>query len=283
MSRYGIDYYGLSNYGPTTIVSFDAHPFTAASYGYSTVKLDWIDPIGSWSKLRLVRNAYGHPVNAYDGTLLVEVTNGSDPTTYIDSTGLAEGAFYYYSIFIFEVTNYTWYRAGDAVGLSVKRFGGGDKLYEYMPDVYKLSHLYTIDTTKENTALHSFLNIFGFHLDMYQTLTELILHRYDLQGVSGALLPSLLNQFGLSYEPEVGYQQSRILARDVVQFYKEKGSAAGLREYIKAFTGWAVPTISTTAPYPTIDGVVVSHNLMLDYNDSSFEEGLGHWVSTSNA
>ncbi|CAB4174380.1 hypothetical protein UFOVP965_38 [uncultured Caudovirales phage] len=283
MSRYGIDYYGLSNYGPTTIVSFDAYPFTAASYGYSKIKLDWVDPTGAWSKLRLVRNSYGHPVNAFDGTVILEVTNGSDPTTYIDETGLAEGAFYYYSIFVFEVTNYAWYRAGDAIGLSVKRFGGESRLYEYMPEVYKISHLYTIDTTQENTALSNFLSLFGFHLDMYQTLTDLLLHRYDLQKVSGLLLPSLLNQFGLSYEPEVGYQQSRILVRDVVQFYKEKGSAAGLHEYIKAFTGWAVPTISTTAPNPTTEGVVVSHNIMLDYNDSSFEEGVGHWVSTSNA
>lgn len=277
MSRYGINYYGISNYGTSSTVIFDASPFTALSYGYGQIKLDWVDPIGRWSDLRVVRNPYGHPVNAYDGLLITQVRNGYDPVTIIDNNGLTEGAFYYYSIFVYDVVNQAWSRAADATGLSVKRWGNQTKLWEYLPEVYKTSTLYNLDTTEENSDLISFLNVFGFELDTMQTLTNLLLNRYDIQKVGGMLLPTMMKQFGLDYEPTIGYQQGRILVRDAIQFYKEKGSDQGLKEFIKAYCGWGVPAVSATAPLPTIDGVVMGHNLMLDYNDSSFEEGIGHW------
>ena len=101
--------------------------------------------------------------------------------------------------------------------------------------------------------------------------------------MSGVLIPEMLSQFGWKYEPEIGLQQSRIILRDAIQLYREKGGAQGLREVIKSFSGYAVPSPLDGATNPTLDGITIGHNLMLDYNDSSFEEGIGHWASTSNA
>lgn len=282
MSRYGINYYNLATYGQATSVSFNATPFTAKPYGYGQIYLTWIDPTGRWSDLRIIRNTYGYPVNAYDGIEVLTVQKGSDPTFYIDSSGIKEGGFYYYSIFVYDVAGQVWSRAGDAIGLSVKSWGNKDKLYDYIPEIYKLSALYSMTDTNVNEDLVSFLNLFGFQLDIFQTLTDLIIKRYDVQKLSGVLLPPLMNQFGLDYEPTIGYQQGRILLRDAVQLNKEKGTSQGLREFIKSYCGWAVPSISATAPNKTINGIVKSHNLMLDYNDSSFEEGYGHWTSTDS-
>lgn len=289
MARYGISYYGLSTYGAESPVSYAVSNLKAKSITYGTIKITWDSPSGNWSKIRLVRNSYGFPVDETDGTTLDIKNNGlyeaykeTDPVAYLDEN-LAQNEFYYYSLFVFERVNFKWLRVGDITGLSVKDYGYSDKLQEYLPNVYKLpvvNAAVSVTDTVENTTLNSFLNIFAFQLSEYHTYTNLLVNRYNTSTLSGFLLPSLLQQLGIPYEPEIGLQQSRILARDAGVIYKGKGSYDGLREFLKGFTGWAVPTIANV-PNPTLNGIVVSHNKMLDYNDSSFEESVGHWTSTT--
>jgi hypothetical protein len=303
MSRYGIDYYGVGYYGSGTTVKFTAAPFTAKPYGYGGIRLQWTSPGGTWAKIRVVRNSYGFPVNAYDGQVLLTAFNGSDTTFLLDTTNLVQGAFYYYSIFVLETVQYTWVRAGDAEGVSVKNYSNANKMYEYLPQIYKISQPYMATTNPDNTDLYNFLSLFGFELDYYQTVTELIVHRYNVETVSGTLIPTMLEQFGLPYEPEVGLQQNRIILRDGIALSQKKGSKAGLRDYIKDFSGYAVPepissqkfvaqsdgtyvlqnTNYTIPANPAVDGLVVGHNLMLNYNDSSFEESVGNWLSPDSS
>ncbi len=166
--------------------------------------------------------------------------------------------------------------------MSVKDYGTADKMYNYLPQVYKLTTPYVASEATDNNDLRNFLSLFAYELDHTRALAEIITDRYNFERVTASSIPLLLNQFGLRYEPEIGFQQSRILVRDSVQLTKEKGSAQGLREYIKGFTGWACPAPVAGTPNPTVDGLQVSHNLMLDYNDSSFEEGVGHWTTPDN-
>lgn len=291
MSRYGLNYYGLttSKYGGENPVSYIATKFMAASSTYldpvtglrrPKIKLEWNSPNGTWSLIRVVRNTYGYPVNAWDGKVLVETYKESDPTLYNDIDYLAEGSFYYYSIFVYQLETYGWIRAADVTGLSVYPYGNGEKLYDMMPSITKVSQIYSPTIPSDNQDLKNFLSIFGFELDYAQTLANLLVHRYDLEKVGGQLLPTMLQQFGLAYEPEIGYQQFRILVRDAIQETKSKGSSEGLREYMKSFSGWAVPKPVLTSPLTTVDGLVIGHNSMLDYNDSSFEESQGHWLSS---
>jgi hypothetical protein len=79
-----------------------------------------------------------------------------------------------------------------------------------------------------------------------------------------------MRQFGLAFEPELGLQQSRIFLRNAIHINKQKGSLQGIKDFIKAFTGYDEVTTA-------------GKNLMLDYNDSSFEEGLGRWESIYKA
>ncbi len=280
MSRYGIDYYGLNYYGSSAAVNYVAASFTAQARGYGFIRVKWTSPSGKWSTLRLVRNSYGYPVNAYDGDILINVAKENDPTVYNDNINLAKGAFYYYSLFLYDTLTFSWVRAGNITGVSVKNYNYGNNLYSYLPDIYKITQPYIATADWDNDDLSDFLHLFGFQLDYAQTITALLIERYNLEKVGGVLLPSLLQQFGLTYEPEIGYQQSRILVRDAVQIGKKKGSAQGLREFIKAFTGYAVPEPILGTPNPSVDGLTVGHNLMLDYNDSSFEESIGHWSSS---
>ena len=295
MARYGINYYGLSTYGTETPVAYAANNFTATSGAlgltetqYGAITLSWNSPTGYWSKIKLVRNSYGFPVDELDGTALDIKNDGmneafkeNDPTKFIDRN-LARNAFYYYSLFVFERTNYKWIRVGDIIGLSVEDYNYADNLYNYLPEIYRIANLNEVAGEASNETLYKFLSLFGFELSKYHTLTNLLVNRHDTAKLNGLLLPSLLQELGLQYEPEIGYQQSRILARDAGDLYKSKGTADGLREFLKAFTGWAVPTVADV-PNPTIDGISMSKNIMLDYNDSSFEESVGHWASNGTA
>ena len=279
MSRYGINYYNLAYYGPDNASQYIATSFTAKPRGYKNIQIKWNSPAGTWSKLRLVRNSFGFPVNPWDGDLLTEAAIETDPTIYDDTFQLVEGSYYYYSLFVFETVTYTWIRVGDASGVSVKDYGYIKGLYEGLPEIARIKSAYDASGNYDNTDLYNFISLFAFELSYTHTVVNLLNNKYDVQKCNGALIPLFLQQLGYDYEKEIGYQQSRILVRDAVQINKEKGSSQGLREFIKAFAGYAVTKPVGTEPNPSVDGLTMGHNLMLDYNDSSFEEGIGHWGS----
>ena len=280
MSRYGIDYYGVGYYGAGIATQYDAYPFTATPYGYGTIRLKWVTPTGSWAKIRIVRNKYGYPVDAWDGQVIVSAYNGAIDDNHPDDYNIEQGYYYYYSIFVLETVQYTWVRAANTYAVAVKHYGNGEKMYSYLPQIYKITEPYVATSDSENDQLLRFLKIFGFELDYVQTITALLTARYNTETVNGILIPKLMTQFGLVYEPEIGIQQNRILLRDGVSINKEKGTLQGLKEFIKSTTGYGIPEPIQSTPNPSVEGVKVSHNIMLDYNDSSFEEGYGHWVST---
>jgi len=280
MSRYGIDYYGVGYYGTDNPIKFDATPFTATPSDHAKILLSWTTPTGEWSDLVITRNQYGFPIDPYDGTQVFtsKKTDSSNPI-YTD-TGLVEGNYYYYSVFVLSLTQYNWVKAADTLGLSVKNYGTTSNMYNYLPEIYRVTSPYTPTTSQwDNPVLYGFLSNFGFQLDYTKNLSELLINKYDVEKVSGKLIPTMLNQFGYDYEPAIGMQQNRIMLRESVVLTKQKGSKAGLLAYLKSFTGWGVPVPVSGTPNPSVNGITVGHNLMLDYNDSSFEESTGHWVS----
>lgn len=280
MSRYGIDYYGLAYYGSDNPVTFDATPFTVTPAKQGQILLNWTDPTGNWSRLVITRNPYGYPLDPWDGDQVVSIYNGYDPLLYLD-TNLPQGQYFYYSIFVLSLTQYNWVIAGKASAVSVKDCGNTKRLYEYLPSIYKITQPYTATTSNwENSDLYAFLSNFGFELDYEQTVTDLLREKYNTEKVNGVLVPTMMNQFGKTYEPAIGLQQNRRLLRDAITLTKQKGTKEGLIAFIKDFTGWGVPIPELGTPNPSTDGIRIGHNLMLDYNDSSFEQGNGHWLSS---
>jgi hypothetical protein len=137
-------------------------------------------------------------------------------------------------------------------------------MYEALPAVYKTTNLASVTDNSENPDLEKFLSIFAVEYDQYKTSANLLLNAYDTSVTYAPLIPVMMQQFGIAYEPELGLQQSRILLRNAVYINKTKGSFEGLTNFVKAFTGYDETT-------------VMGKNLMLDYNDSSFEETTGRW------
>lgn len=280
MSKYGEAEYGLAVYGAGTLVDFDVSPFVASSRGYKRIVLTWTTPTGEWDTLRLVRNGFGFPMTPDDGDLLLEGLNGSSAIDYIDvgqvpvvpgGSGLIEGRTYYYTIFVRDIATGIWVNSGNALGVSVKDYGTADLMYEYLPPIYRLNNPYSaLDNLSEvNEDLYHFLQVFAFEHDLFKTLTENVKNRYEPLGLDGRLIPLFLNQFGFSFEKEVGLQQARSLLKNAVKIYSEKGSTSGIKTFVTAFTGFNCDIT------PVI-------NLMLDYNNSSFRESIGLWEDSVN-
>ena len=276
MSRYGIDYYGAAYYGANTLVDFSAAPFIAIPYDYSTIQLTWTTPTGDWDYLRLIRNSSGFPIEADDGDILFEDTNANSRTLYIDNgqvpnnVGLKGGDNYYYSIFVRDSVSKVWKPAGIAIGISTKDYNTTTNMYNYLPTILTSQVPYDTSVEQDNDVLKRFLKLFALNLDVYKTQAENVHNRYDISNISGLFVPVFMKQLGLKYEPELGLKQSRIFLRNATRLYQTKGSKLGLEEFIKAYAGYD-------------NSVSRGKNLMLDYNDSSFEESVGSWASISNA
>ena len=275
MSTYGIDYYDTAYYGANTLTQFTAAPFNSLPYDYQAIQLTWVTPGGSWDYMRLIRHAYGFPVNADDGDVLFEITNGETPTFYKDTgqypsnVGLEQGHCYYYSLFVRETTYNSWQRAGDVIGISVKNYGTVETMYDYLPSIVTSQVPYDTAVEKNNDFLKRFLKLFAFQLDLYKTQTENVMNRYDIDNVNGLLLPAFMQQYGFAYEPTIGMKQSRILLKNAALLYQNKGTKAGTNEFVKAYAG-----------YDNI--ITMGRNLMLDQNDSSFEQSIGSWAPLTN-
>ena len=278
MAIYGVDFYGISFYGANTLVDFDASPFLATSTDYNEIELRWTEPSGSWSTLRLLRNPFGFPMTPDDGDLLVEAIPADDVTFYLDrgqvpsNSGLIPGHTYYYSIFVKETVQNTWVKAGESIGVSVKNYGTKEQFYDYLPAIFKIKNTFSASDNDDsiNDDLYNFLSIFAIEHDLFKTSAQNVSERYDILNLDGRLVPPMLNQFGLKYEPYVGLQQARILLRNAVKIYSEKGSVQGLKTYVTAFSGYNCRINPIT-------------NYMLDVNSSSFKESTGFWRSVSNA
>lgn len=279
MSRYGIDFYGIgARYGNAALVQFNAAPFYTVPKAYGTINVLWNTPTGAWTKFRLVRNKYGFPVDPDDGIVLLDKNNTSFEE-YFEDSNLEQGRTYYYSIFILPENATEWLRAGNTYGISVKNFNTFDRMWSYLPIVYRSTDLiisnplnnttiYDYTNSRENEDLKSLLRIFAFEYDLEKTLATNLMYSGDTTYVDGRYIAPMMQQFGLKFEPEIGLQQSRVLLRNAIKIYKNKGSYEGLLTYLKSYTGWDL-------------AIVLGKNLMLDINDSSFEQSVGAWVSST--
>ena len=288
MALYGNNFYGLFKYGPDALVEFDARPFTAKSApGFvkdgliyptkfddaiqvSTIKLSWTIPTGDWDALHLVRNPLGLPVTPDDGTLLLSVSQSDAVNSYWDygsgTEPLVEGHYYYYGIFVRRASDGKWFDAASTIGAVVKNYGTADLMYTYLPFMYRSLGLDQTGSPipEVNSDLYNFISMFAFEYDAFKTDAENVKRRYDIANLHGTLIPAMMNEFGFTYEAEMGIQQGRRLLQNAANIYLKRGSIDGLKTFASAFSG-----------YNTYLGSV--KNLMLTVEDSSFENTVGNW------
>jgi hypothetical protein len=273
MANYGSNLYADGTYGEPSFVDFDATPFNVLPIAPGQNALGWASPTGSYSHLRLVRNAYGWPVHEDDGRVLLDLNCGpaalapkdAPENSYLD-TDLQPGRIYYYSIFVLgfdETLNHSeWLRAADTTGISVGKWNYTERMLDILPEAYWSD---PSDPSGRNSQLVGFLSIFGFQLDHIRSEYETLRYLHNPDKVAAALLGPLGEMFGVSYEPEIGAKQHREMVRNAVFINRRKGTSLGTNTLVSSFTGWDA-------------NVSVGVNLMLDYNDSSFEASVGRWA-----
>lgn len=279
MARYGFGAYGGSLYGQvdTNKIIYDAK-LAVSQVDYRTNLLTWSNVSIESSDLslthwKIVKTVGGAPDTPNDSFFVVGDTmaNILSPGTFEDYEDYfpAETEVTY-SFWVFNGADWLYCGSADSIVVS----DDADTTYKIMkrlPGSWTNASRYTADATGEpdtGTGLWKFLNSFSFYYDKLRTQTGVINNLSDYRKYPHLLLPTVIDSMGFEYEPTLGDAYHRALYRSGNIINSLKGSKLGLELYTTALTHY---------PATVRDG----NNLMLDYNDSSFEESLGSWESES--
>ena len=265
---YGETFYGVPPSSNNLTTSFDITPI-----GYNGLQIDWTLPPGDWTSQVLVRSSFGTPTNIYaeDGvTLLFETNPVHGYSSQFVDVGLASGYFYYYALFVFNVAGGLdqWQLAGSAQGLVLTDYNFAGTYEGFIPDWYLALDQNLATTAQPDGPLNRFLQLFGYETDWLRSEIESFFLFTNPQLISGALLPYLGANYGMTYEPELGMARYRVLVENAVALYKSRGTGDGIAAAASAFTGY---------------GAVVTRgkNLEIQLDDSAFDRSVGHWKPTT--
>ena len=282
MAVYGIDVYTQSRFGrdPSLVrPDFSVDPFVSTALDYGTLHLTWNKPNSTdCTYLRLVRNAHNLPQDEDDGTYVWGSATTTPPysdfvqrTASLTDTGLG-GGFYYYTMFGWSQSSQIWVPCTDLIALVPINWGYGSRLYSLLPMAYRDADILLVDpynpwpVNSAQPPLQRYLSLIGFQLDFIRTELESLTSINDALNCSGALLPLLAQQFGLTNEPEIGMQQERVLINNAIHLYKLKGSPRGISEFCSILTSYPMAALAHHG-----------YNILLSRDDSIAEDAIGSW------
>jgi hypothetical protein len=273
MARYGYNRYGTFKYGEISAASvYYNSEIVAIPTDFNMVSVSWkpvlTDPAdGAMTHWKLVRSDAGIPDNPERGTTLIGGVYSQFTNLYIDSAylGSIETS---YSIWVFNGSK--WIFSGGAYAHKVAETDLLQQVSRWWPKAWLNSVEGIGDATGENNpdSLVTMLGAFTFIYDKLRVEAYLLGLQNNPSFVQSSLLESKVTDLGFTVEPALGDQYHRTLAATGHIINSYKGTTTGVSTYVTALTHWA-------------DDVIVGHNLMLDYDDSSFEESIGRWSAGS--
>ena len=275
MAKYGTRRYGSGvRYGVTSVVSvyYNSNIF-ASSNDYQTIKIVW-DPIipdpndpgpTHWVLVKSYSGSLDDPTN---GIILDGGTYATIKTTYTDTITDVEDLEVSYSIWLFNGSG--WKFCGTSYAILVGDKNSLAKISNWLPKAW----LNPVDNVGEGlsnadtNSLVTTLGVFSFMYDYMRVQGSILANSLDPFYTPSALLNAKTTSLGLQYEAALGdvYNRSIAATGNIVNSYK--GTSLGLTIYTTALTHWK-------AKYS------LGHNMLLDYNDSSFEESVGRWGVSS--
>lgn len=282
MGVYGIDVYAQTHFGrdPSLVrPDFAVDPFEAMAIDYSTLHLTWQKPNSTdCTYLRLVRNPHNLPQDEDDGTPLWGDASTTPPysdfvqrNVSFTDTGLG-GGFFYYTMWGWSQSDSIWVRCTDLIALVPLNWGYGYRLYNLLPLAYRDADAILVDpynpwpVNSPQPPLRRYLSLLGFQMDFIRTELESLTSVNDAMNCSGALLPLLAQQFGLTNEPGIGMQQERVLIENAIHLYKLKGSPRGISEFCSILTGYPMAALTHHG-----------YNVLPCLDDGVFAESTGTW------
>ena len=271
MAKYGAGVYGVSIYGERQVsYTYYASGIRSLSYTFGTVSLYWNsitaspdDPAPThW---RLIKSYSGTPDNPLDGELLDGDTYARFRNSYIDFAAGTENKQVNYSIWLFNGVK--WIYCGDTSAIVVKETNTFELVAKWLPKAWLNSSNGIGEALGEYDAsdLTKTLSAYTFEYDKLKAELDILQKSSSLYTVHNSLLPAQMDQLGFNYEPALGDTYHRALYKAGNVINNIKGTAKSINAYVTGLTHLGTE-------------VVTGHNLMLDYNDSSFEESVGRWV-----
>jgi hypothetical protein len=296
--------YDTFTYGEQSKLSYTVTPFTASAIDYKTVKLQWITPSGTVSRVRIVRSQDGFPENPEDGVILFDngskssvvapIYDGTDPTggsaSYAVNTPLKSGRFSYYSYWL-QKSDSNWYLAGRAYTLVPAMHNSSshwassnsyalnsattlltthDKFMDLLPRIFSSNAAVSLDDPDAGSDLYRFLKGFSITLDEFMTYVDMLLPDHTERFLSPNLLMQKIGQYGIDFEPTLGIRNQKRMIRDGIYIHQNRGTLKGINAFVEAFTG--LPSL-----------VTVSLNSMLSTQDSTFYQGIGNWLASGTS
>lgn len=277
MAKYGVNYYGASAYGALAKLAYSVEPMSALALDFARILISWQTPRGTFTQVRLVRNQAGYPETSEDGVIIFDeqATEGTVSRSYfIDGKDnptdipLVTGRQTYYRFFIF-TSEKVWRVAGSISTVLPKNHEAQKNFVNSLPRVYTSAEQSPFGAVDTASTLYDFID--GMLFTHEESLTKLDLLRPKHTGLETPieLVPLETANYGLTYEPTLPTKNQKRLVREALYMYYRKGTKLALETYCESLTGFA----------PTI---VVSENLLLTVQDSTFYGGVGNWV-VSNA
>jgi hypothetical protein len=276
MAKYSFSQYGSPKYGEieNNRVFYNVG-LTAWSYDYQTISLTWgsvitdpADPLPTHWKL--IKSFSGAPLSPYDGISVDEDVISSYRLAKIDVQTLDQNSEITYSFWVFNGSK--WISCGNTKALAVLNTDTINKVSKWIPRVW-LNNISgelgdSVGETEPSNELYTSLTAYSFAYDRLRAEADLLERSADFKKISTSLLQYKIRDLGFSYEPTLGDTYHRSLYRSGNIINATKGTSRGISAYTTALTHWDTD-------------VRVGHNLMLDYNDSSFEESIGRWEQSN--
>jgi hypothetical protein len=274
MGKYGFFQYGTTvKYGAVDANRiYYSSGISAWSYDYKSISLTWStiipDPSDSpyipthW---RLVRSFVGLPDSPYSGTVLDSDLISNYRLTYIDTDdALLDNAEATYTIWVYN--GLEWINTGGVTVNTVAETSTQTTFKRWLPAAW-LNERYGIGDAigePELSDLTTTIDAYAFEYDKLKVYASLIEDSVDPSRTPAILLENKVTELGFLYEPSLGDIYHRSLYKAGHTINSLKGTALGITAYTTALTHWP-------------SSILIGQNLMLDYNDSSFEESTGRW------
>lgn len=275
MAKYGYNKYGAGfKFGETTAISlYYNSQITAWAYDYGTTQINWANVVPNPTDAypthwKLVKSYVGTLDDPEDGITVIGGLFSEFVTSYTEISDTSQGREVNYSIWVFN--GQRWIFCGSDYTIVVSSKDTLLTLTSWMPKAW-VNQVDGIGEALGEVNSSDFvttLGVFSFMYDKFRSEGSLLANVTNYNSTPVSIINTKITDFGFTYEPALGdsYHRSLFAAGNIINSYK--GTSVGISAYATSLTHFS-------------NDVEIGHNLMLDYNDSSFEESIGRWKVTT--
>lgn len=277
MARYSFAIYGTPGLKYGQIENNRAYynvSLQALCLRYRTISLYWTSvltdpndpPPTHWM---VVRNYQGASDNPYQGVIIDSGAINSYRLSAVDNN-VDEDTQITYSFWLFNGS--FWTNCGNSTVVSVSEdiIPTLVKMEKWLPSAWLNASLNTGEGIgePETNDFTNVLSAYAFAYDNLRAEADLLEKSSEYAFTPVQLLKSKIEDRGFNYEPTLGDIYHRGVYRVSELVNTKKGTTEGVISYTTALTHWGAR-------------VETGKNLLLDYNDASFEESVGRWTATT--